>query len=158
MKRLLKMPAWQAAALAGAVIFAIYAVITLALQGRAHSQALLSNVAGIAAYLFLAIAIALYFNAWRRRPGPAERLVSRYLAESTVVADRMGQPVKVTIAQRIADGKSADAVQTPVTANLEGPLGRGEAHLTLARVSGAWEVLQAELIRDGDVVTLPAGK
>jgi len=55
-------------------------------------------------------------------------------------------------------GKSADAVQTPVTANLEGPLGRGEAHLTLARVSGAWEVLQAELIRDGDVVTLPAGK
>jgi hypothetical protein len=46
----------------------------------------------------------------------------------------------------------------PVIAGVEGPLGRGEAHLTLARVSGTWEVLQAELVRNGDVVSLSAGK
>lgn len=152
------MPAWQAAALVGAVIFAVYAFVALAVEGRPDSERVLSQVAGISAYVFLAAALALYFNAWRRRPGPADRLVSRYLIENTVVADWLGQPVKVLIPERIADGKSSDAVQMPVIAGVEGPLGRGEAHLTLARVSGTWEVLQAELVRNGDVVSLSAGK
>ena len=158
MRRLLNLPVWQAVALVGAAIFAIYAFVTLAFEGRPNSQGVLGDLAGIAAYVILAAALVLYFNAWRRRQGPAARLVTRYLTQNTVVVDWLGQPVKVTIPERIAPGKSADAVQMRVTANVEGPLGRGEAHLTLARVSGTWEVLQAELARDGDVVSLSAGK
>jgi len=44
----------------------------------------------------------------------------------------------------------------PVIARVTGPLGSGNAHLTLARVSGAWEVLHAELDRSGNVVSLSA--
>ncbi len=46
----------------------------------------------------------------------------------------------------------------PVTAIVRGPLGESAAHLTLARVSGAWEVLHAELDRDGGTVPLVTGK
>ncbi len=158
MKRLLHMPVWQAVALVGAVVFAIYAFVALAFVGRPNSQGVLDDLAGIAAYVILAAALALYFNAWRRRQGPAARLVTQYLTQNTVVGDWLGQPIKVTIPERLPGGNSSDAVQMPVTANVEGPLGRGEAHLTLARVSGTWEVLQAELARDGDVVSLSAGK
>ena len=106
------------------------------------------------AWAVLAVALVVYLNAWRRRPNAAERLVERYLSENRVVADWLGQPVKIQLPERIGKGAANDAIQMPVTAQVTGPLGGGEAHLTLARVSGAWEVLHAELDRSGKVVSL----
>ncbi len=154
MKRFLNLPPWQSVGLFAAVVFGVYLVLAVTFQARGESQSSLAGVAGIFAWAVLAVALVVYLNAWRRRPNAAERLVVRYLTENRVVADWLGQPVKVELPERIGRGASNDAVQTPVTARVSGPLGDGEAHLTLARVSGAWEVLHAELDRRGRVVPL----
>jgi hypothetical protein len=154
MKRFLNLPPWQSVGLFAAVVFAIYLVIAVTYQARGESQNSLAGVAGIAAWAVLVVALIVYLNAWRRRPNAAERLVTRYLSENRVVADWLGQPVKVELPQRIGRGATNDAIQMPVTARVSGPLGDGEAHLTLARVSGTWEVLHAELDRSGRVVPL----
>jgi hypothetical protein len=156
MKRILNLPPWQSVGLFAAIVFGIYLVIAVTFQARGGSQSSLSGVAGIAAWAVLAVAFVAYLNAWRRRPNAAERLVTRYLTENRVVVDWLGRPVKVELPARIGRGASNDAIQMPVTARASGPLGSGEAHLTLARVSGAWEVLHAELDRNGRVVSLSA--
>jgi hypothetical protein len=156
MKRILNLPPWQSVGLFAAIVFGIYLVIAVTFQARGGSQSSLSGVAGIAAWAVLGVAFVAYLNAWRRRPNAAERLVTRYLTENRVVVDWLGRPVKVELPERIGRGASNDAIQMPVTARASGPLGSGEAHLTLARVSGAWEVLHAELDRNGRVVSLSA--
>ena len=156
MKRFLNLPPWQSVGLFAAIVFGIYLVVAITVQARGGSQGSLAGVAGIAAWAVLAVALVAYVNAWRRRPNAAERLVLRYLSENRVVADWLGQPVKVELPERIGRGAANDAIQMPVIARVSGPLGSGEAHLTLARVSGAWEVLHAELDRSGEVVSLSA--
>jgi len=158
MKRFLNLPPWQSVGIFAALVFGIYLVIAVIYQARGESQSSLAGVAGIAAWAVLIVALAAYLNAWRRRPNAAERLVARYLTENRVVADWLGQPVKVELPERIGKGASNDAIQMPVIARASGPLGGGDVHLTLARVSGAWEVLHAELDRDGKVVSLSAEK
>jgi hypothetical protein len=158
MKRLFSLPPWQSVGIVGAAIFAIYAFIALAFEGKPNSQSTLANIAGVAAWILLGVAVIVYVHAWRTRPTAPERAVRRFLTDNTVLADRLGQPVKVAIPERIGEGTGADGVQRPVIAQVEGPLGFGEAHLTLARVSGTWEVLQADLLRDGNVVSLSAGE
>lgn len=158
MKRILNLPPWQSVGIFAAVVFGIYLVIAVAFQARGGSQGSLSGVAGIAAWAVLIVALVVYLNAWRRRPNAAERLVTRYLTENRVVVDWLGRPVKVELSERIGTGASRDAIQMPVTARASGPLGSGDAHLTLARVSGSWEVLHAELDRNGRVVSLSAEK
>lgn len=152
------MPPWQSVGIVAAVIFAAYALIALAYEGRPNSGAALDNIAGVAAWLLLVAAIILYGHGWRNRPGPAERLVTQYLSQSTTISDRLGAPVKVRVPDRIKAAAETDGVQTPVTAIVEGPLGKAQAHLTLARVSGTWEILRAEMVRNGDVIALPSGK
>jgi len=154
MKRFLNLPPWQSVGIFAGVVFGIYLVLAITVQARGGSQSSLASVAGIAAWAVLAVALVAYLNAWRRRPNAAERLVERYLSENRVVADWLGQPVKIQLPERIGKGAANDAIQMPVTAQVTGPLGVGEAHLTLARVSGAWEVLHAELDRSGKVVSL----
>jgi hypothetical protein len=154
MKRFLNLPPWQSVGLFAAVVFGIYLIIAVAFQARGDSQNSLAGVAGIAAWAVLIVALIVYLNAWRRRPNAAERLVVRFLTDNRVVADWLGQPIKVQLPERIGKGASNDAIQMPVTARVSGPLGDGDAHLTLARVSGAWEVLHAELDRSGRVVPL----
>jgi len=156
MKRFLNLPPWQSVGIFAAVVFGIYLVIAVTVQARGGSQSSLAGVAGAAAWVVLVVALVAYVNAWRRRPNAAERLVVRYLTENRVVADWLGQPVHVELPERIGKGASNDAIQMPAIARVTGPVGSGEAHLTLARVSGAWEVLHAELDRSGRVVSLSA--
>ena len=156
MKRFLSLPPWQSVGIFAAAVFGVYLVVAVTVQARGGSQSSLAGVAGVAAWAVLIVALVAYVNAWRRRPNAAERLVVRYLSENRVVADWLGQPVKVELPERIGKGASNDAIQMPVTAQVAGPIGSGEAHLTLARVSGAWEVLHAELDRGGTVISLSA--
>jgi hypothetical protein len=156
MKRFLNLPPWQSVGIAAAIVFGAYLVVAITVQARGGSQNSLAGFAGAAAWVVLAVALVAYLNAWRRRPNAAERLVVRFVSENRVVADWLGQPVKVELPERIGKGASNDAIQMPVIARVTGPLGSGDAHLTLARVSGAWEVLHAELDRSGKVVSLSA--
>ncbi len=158
MRKLLAMSPGRSSALVGAVIFAIYAGISLALEGRPHGQTQLAQIAGISAYIFLACAIALYFNAWRRRPSAADRVVVRFLETHFVVAERMGEPCVATVPNKIGTPAGGDGAQMPVTAQVRGPLGEAQAELTLGRVSGVWQVVAGELVRDDGRITLPIAK
>jgi hypothetical protein len=157
MKRFLNLPPWQSVGLIAAVAMAVYLVVAVTVDIRGGSQNSLSVFAVVLAYVILAAALVLYLAAWRRRPNAAERLVDAFLRRNKVVADWIGSPVDVSLAERIGRG-GADGVQMPVTADLRGPLGTGTAHLTLARVSGTWEVLQAELDCDGARHPLSTGR
>ena len=123
MKRFLNLPPWQSVGLFAAIVFGIYLVVAITVQARGGSQSSLAGVAGVAAWAVLAVALVAYLNAWRRRPNAAERLVVRYLTENRVVADWLGQPVNVELAERIGRGAANDAIQMPVTARVRGPLG-----------------------------------
>jgi hypothetical protein len=157
-KRFAKLPPWQSVGLVAAVVFAAYLVVAVIVQARGGSQNSLSDVAGAGAYIVLFAALILYGNAWRRRPNAPERLVVDYLQRNPTVADRLGRPVKVDLAERIGRAAVTDGVQMPVIAVVRGPLGSADAHLTLARVSGRWEILHAELDRDGAKIPLATGR
>jgi hypothetical protein len=157
-KRLAKLPPWQSVGLIAAIVFAVYLAIAITVQARGGSQNSMSGIAGAGAYIVLFAALILYGNAWRRRPNAPERLVIGYLQRNRTVTDRLGQPVTVDVAERIGRAAVTDGVQMPVIANIRGPLGTAEAHLTLARVSGSWEILHAELDRDGATIPLATGQ
>jgi hypothetical protein len=158
MRKLFAMSPGRATALVAAVIFAIYAFIALALEGRPHGQTQLAQIAGISAYIFLACAIALYVNAWRRRPSAADRTVVRFLEMHPVVAQRMGAPCVATLSERVGHPAGPDGALTPVIAQVRGPLGDARAELTLSKVGTMWQVVAAELVRDDGRVTLPIAK
>jgi len=157
MKRFAKLPPWQSVGLIAAIVFAVYLVLAVVVQARGGNQNSLAGAAGVGAYIVLIAALILYGLAWRRRPNAPERLVLEYLQRNQTVADRLGQPVKVDLAERIGRAAVTDGVQLPVTAHVRGPLGPGDAHLTLARMSGRWEILHAELDRDGAKIPLATG-
>ncbi len=157
MRRFAKLPPWQSVGLIAAIGFAVYLVVAITVQARGGNQNSLSGFAGVIAWIVLVAAVVLYLNAWRRRPNAPERMVSRFLEGNRIVTDTLGVPVHVTLPARIGKGQLADGVQMPVTAAVRGPLGESTAHLTLARVSGAWEVLHAEFDRDGNTVSLATG-
>lgn len=158
MRRFAKLPPWQSVGLVAAIGFAVYLVVAVTVQARGGNQNSLSGFAGVIAWIVLIAAVVLYLNAWRRRPNAAERMVMAFLEANRVVTDTLGVPVRVTLPERIGKGQVANGVQMPVTAIVRGPLGESTAHLTLARVSGAWEVLQAAFDRDGNTVPLATGK
>lgn len=158
MKRFLRLPPWQSVGIVAAAAFAIYLVVSVTVDARGGSQTSLSGFAGVVAWIVLIAAVVLYANAWRYRPNAAERLVTAFLSHNRVVSDWLGMPVKVELGDRIATGGAADGIQMPVIAIVRGPLGEGTCHLTLVRVSGTWEVLHAELDRDGRTVPLAIGK
>lgn len=158
MKRFLRLPPWQSVGIVAAVAFAVYLVVSVTVQAKGGNQNSLSGFAGVIAWIVLIAAVGLYLNAWRYRPNAAERLVTAFLSQNRVISDWLGMPVKVELPERIAKNGAADGIQMPVTALVRGPLGDGTCHLTLARVSGNWEVLHAELDRDGRSVPLATGK
>jgi hypothetical protein len=158
MRRFTKLPPWQSVGLVAAIGFGVYLIVAVTVQARGGNQNSLSGFAGVIAWIVLIAAVVLYLNAWRRRPNAPERMVTAFLEGNRIVADTLGLPVRVTLPERIAKGTAANGVQMPVTAVVRGPLGESTAHLTLARVSGAWEVLHAELDRDGNSVPLATGK
>jgi len=158
MRRFAKLPPWQSVGLIAAVGFGIYLIVAVTVQARGGNQNSLSGFAGVIAWVVLVAAAVLYLNAWRRRPNAPERMVTAFLEGNRIVTDTLGVPVRVTLPERIGKGQVADGVQMPVIAAVHGPLGESTAHLTLARVSGAWEVLHAELDRDGKMVPLATRK
>jgi len=152
MSRLRGMPTGRLLTLTGALLFGVFFVVAFVFRRTGVSQETLSIVAGVMAYGFIAFAAAIAWRAWRRRPGPAERAVSRYLSTHPAVVAWLGTPLTLEMpAVPDPDGRPG---QANLTVAVAGPLGDASADIVLARLNREWEVLHAVLVLDGERVPL----
>jgi hypothetical protein len=156
MRRLLALPPGRAVVLAAAAMFAVYFVVAFTFRRLGVGIDALSVVAGVFAYAYLGLAALIGIRAWRTRPTGGARAVRRYLSAQPAVEDWVGAPVEVEVPPLTDDARHGG--QANVTATVRGPRGTATADLVLARLGREWEVLQAELVRDGERVRLTTAR
>jgi hypothetical protein len=137
--------------LLAAVLLGVFAVAAFVFRRADVSQATQSIVGGALAYAFIVGAATLWVLDRRRRQGLSERRVVRYLAEHPRVQSAVGRPVRVGAPTGDLRGKAG---QVNLSVPVSGPLGEAVAHLVMARLDSAWEVLAADLVVDGERVPL----
>jgi hypothetical protein len=143
---------WKVLLLTAAVMFAGFEIVAFTFRRTDVAEDRLSLIGGVMAYVFLAFAAVVVGHALlSRRRIQAERLITGYLQSHPVVLDALGRPVRAEPPTEALGAKAGQAnLDVPVT----GPLGAGTAHLVLARLGGAWEVLSAHLVVDGERLAL----
>jgi len=152
MSRFRGMPAGRLLTLAGAVMFGVFFVVAFIFRRTGVDESALSIVAGVLAYSFIAFAALVVWRAWRGRPGPAERAVSRYLSTHPAVVAWLGTPIAMQMPD-VPEGRGGPG-QANLTVPVTGPLGEASADIVLARLNREWEVLHAVLVMDGERVPL----
>jgi hypothetical protein len=156
MRRLLALPPGRAVVLAAAVMFAAFFVVAFVFRRLGVDQDTLSIVAGVFAYAYLGLAAVIGVRAWRARPSGGARAVRRYLTMQPAVEDWVGSPVEVEVP--VLRDDAGHPGQANVTVAVSGPRGTATADLVLARLGREWEVLQAELVRDGERMRLTTAR
>lgn len=136
-------------AVMAAVIFAAFELGVYIAKLSGASSRFLDWLGGGLAIAFLVGMLALVARA-RLADGGARPVAHRYLRESTVLADTLGVPVRISTLVIRRDGDTAMA-----TARVAGSSATGSGEVALLRTSGSWRVTGGSL-QTGDVgVSLP---
>jgi hypothetical protein len=142
--------------LAGAGLFGVFLLVAFGFRRAGVSQATLSIVGGVLAYLFLATVVAILVIGWRRRGGDAARAAERFVVRHPAVVESVGRPLEVGRPEgQVPSGRGA--AQANLVVPVSGPAGTGRVDLVMARLARHWEVLSATLLVDGDRVRLAEG-
>lgn len=143
--------------LTAAVIFGVFGITAFVFARLDVSQETLSIVGGVAAYLFLAVAVVVMVRAWRVKGTDAAAEAVEFVRRHPRVAAAVGTP------PTIGDPEGEVPTGTgPAQANLDlvvsGPDGIARVDLVMARMGRRWEVLTATLVAEGERVSLREGQ
>jgi hypothetical protein len=146
----------RALLLTAAVIFGLFGITAFVFRRMDVSQETLSIVGGLAAYLFLVVAVVIMVRAWRLKGTDAAVEAVEFVRRHPRVAAAVGTPP--TIGE--PDGEVPGGTG-PAQANLDlvvsGPDGIARVDLVMARLGRRWEVLTATLVSEGERVSLRDG-
>lgn len=145
----------------GGVVFGTFFIAALVMRQTGVSESTISIVGGVMAYGFIVLAAVAWLRHRSRRARPDEAAAA-FLRRHPGVERVVGRPVEVSpAAPGSPSGPVKGAGQASVLMVCRGSHGEAHADVVMARIRRGWEVLQAELLVDGDRVPLtrstPAG-
>ncbi|WP_217915393.1 cytochrome c oxidase assembly factor Coa1 family protein [Miltoncostaea marina] len=143
--------------IAAAWIFGVFLVVAFVWRRADADQDTLGIVAGVAAYLFLAVAAVILVRGWRRRGADALGAAARYVDGHPEILRAVGRPMAIGEPEGEVPGGEG-AAQANLVVPVQGPAEEGAVELVMARISRDWEVLSATLVIDGDRVRLSEGR
>lgn len=137
-------------------IFGVFLVVAFTFRRLDASQETLGVIAGVAAYVFLAVAAVILVRGWRRGRRDAGATARRFARGHPAVVAALGEPVEADPPEGEVPSGSGPA-QANLTVPVRGPEGEGRVDLVMARIARGWEVLSATLVVDDDRVPLREG-
>lgn len=135
-----------------AIAFGAFGIVAFVVRRLGASEATVSILAGAMAYGLLIAAVVVLVRGYRRRGVASPEVLSAWLREHPGIVSALGSPI--VVGRVSGDALGPGHGQANVSVPLTGPVGRGVAHLSLARLGREWEVLGGVLEVRGERMTL----